>query len=1663
MAQEDNQGSPFRRYRAVRRLRSTRGGTAGPLLVADLEAGEALRVLRVVDDRSVAAFTAVLGLRHPHLATLLGRERSPDGSNYLVLEYVPGNDLSELLPSLDREQRLAILCDVLAGLEALHRHGLAHGDLKPGNIIVRPNGRAVLIDPAFVDSHSAALGTLQYLAPERLLSAPPTPAADLFAFGCVAYEAVTGSPLREQPDSVELVRAALAGVDARAIERQIEDPRIRDVVLRCLESDPSLRLGSARLALDRLTTDSPHGDRRDLSAEFAVAPAILPRASEDRLERLLASVRRGTSSVLVIDGPPGSGKSTHLQRARTIARRHGYLAVDLGTVTDWDRALTELESTGSPVLFVGDDLEPSEALRSALGRALDAIASERIAATLLLSGSAEDALLAIPRGVAVVCEEWVAPPLRATEIAAFIRSVVPELSEAEALSDAVEEWTRGSAAAVRHCLVRFAAAQGFSVRGAIVAADPSRLAAVPPVPSEPIATPTDPLERELFSLLALLDVSVEIDVLARAADAPGIAILEKLAGAARRGFIRDFAPPLSSGTLSLSSFATQRAAGGAFSNPADRKAALALARALANRVEHASGVARLFEAAGRRVAARAALRAASRSLGDGRAQDALDSLALAKRVGLPRGRVLQSLELEASAHALQNSYSRADEAYRALAERAPLLPARIVVQHAQMLERASRAPEALERLESALARARGGDVVALRAARAWALEACGQRDRARSEIEALWSLRGGFAELDPRLEVAAVAAALFDRSGQRRLSRAATLEARRLARRLGRPTRAAHFDSTLAMFDAETGKLDRASRRLERAAAALEAAKDRRLLPDTLTRIGMLELERGAAQRALGDFQRAAILFARAENRRGLGWALAGEGAARLRVGDPEGAVRCLETSIEHRLAVHAPAGAALAGCELIRARAALGDVPGVRATLKRVLGMARPLPVSAQGALLLVLGELARDRGARAILRGCSKRLLASRFDALPLAERARAELLVAEYDLERGDARAALRRARVARSTLRSGASRAGLALATGVRAAACLALDKLRAARIAFEAAVEYSAEHSTRVAVCLSFARAVKRAIARGQVFAVDVGQAAAREALRIASQIGDRQRSSLAREAMSVFATAVASRQVEGDLLRENRLLRQVIEATRWINEADSLPEILGRIIDAALELTGASRGFVVTSMKSVLRFEAARNLRQQDIEEPGMQLSRSIIERTISRAETIVTSEARTDERFREFASISQLALLSVMCAPLKTRRGVLGAIYVDDPERIDRFDDSARRVIEALAEHAAIALEKAELREQIVALNADLERDVHQRTREIETVRDDLEKARRDLDRKRGIRAIVTQDPKMLELLAVIERAADSDAPALILGEAGTGKELIARALHESSYRRRHRFVALNCASLPETLIEAELFGYRKGAFTGATKDRDGLITAADRGTLFLDEIAELPLAAQAKLLRVLQNGEYLPIGGNEPRRAQFRVVAATNRPLKQWVDSGRFREDLFWRLRVLQLDVPPLRERASDIPLLVHHFATRGAAETGGTPMQFEDAALHALGRARFPGNIRELEALIRALRVTVRGPVVTWNDLPAEYRSSGPQNKERDAIAPPTVPRETDGTLMDWLDLLERQYVVEALERANGDRNAAAQALGISLRWLQKLVKKHAIAAK
>ncbi len=313
----------------------------------------------------------------------------------------------------------------------------------------------------------------------------------------------------------------------------------------------------------------------------------------------------------------------------------------------------------------------------------------------------------------------------------------------------------------------------------------------------------------------------------------------------------------------------------------------------------------------------------------------------------------------------------------------------------------------------------------------------------------------------------------------------------------------------------------------------------------------------------------------------------------------------------------------------------------------------------------------------------------------------------------------------------------------------------------------------------------------------------------------------------------------------------------------------------------------------------------------------------------------------------------------------------------------------------------------------------------------------------RRSLLRDSGI---VGASPAVRELSATIGRVAASSATRiLVLGESGTGKTLVAKAIHAGSARAKEAFIEINCASLPEQLIEAELFGAERGAYTGAHQRRIGLVALADRGTLFLDEIGELPHALQAKLLHFLENGQYRPIGSASSRHADVRVVAATNRDLAAEVAAGRFREDLFYRLNVICLRVPPLRERATDAIELAEHYAAQNAREEGGAGIRLTADVCAALLAYDWPGNVRELKNLIERLTILAPGREIGRADLPGEILAAQARNAA--AQAGDSTPADQRATIGDRLAEAERELLVAALAECGGHKGRAADKLGIS----------------
>jgi Nif-specific regulatory protein/two-component system response regulator HydG len=474
------------------------------------------------------------------------------------------------------------------------------------------------------------------------------------------------------------------------------------------------------------------------------------------------------------------------------------------------------------------------------------------------------------------------------------------------------------------------------------------------------------------------------------------------------------------------------------------------------------------------------------------------------------------------------------------------------------------------------------------------------------------------------------------------------------------------------------------------------------------------------------------------------------------------------------------------------------------------------------------------------------------------------------------------------------------------------------------------------------------------------------------------------------------------------------------------------PEVLLRRI---VERCGAETGFVVVREEGSFqqKFEVGYDREQRSAAE--RRYSRTLVREAIETGEVIYLPNLIEDARFGSGESALFIGLCCALVAPLRHGGEVYGVVYLENRERVDSFDVECRAFLAELAEIAGLFLKRASDREELRRRNRSLERDLF---------------AQHDFE------GIVTRDPRMLELLRVVAQVAGADAPILVLGETGTGKELIARALHVNSPRRARPFVTVHCSALPGTLLESELFGHVAGAFTDAKKDRPGRLASAHGGTLFLDEIGEIPIEAQAKLLRFLQFGEIQRLGSDRTEKVDVRVIAATHRDLRQMVKEKHFREDLYFRLKVLDLTLPPLRERRGDVPLLADHFLRRHWRRPGEKP-RWTPRAERALQAHGWPGNVRELSHAIERVCLLARGPELDLDLLPPEVAGAAP-----DAAAEPVFSALTGEALNEAREasvaLVEQRFLIELMRCCDGNVSRAAREAGLHRTYLQKLLARH-----
>jgi transcriptional regulator with GAF, ATPase, and Fis domain len=455
--------------------------------------------------------------------------------------------------------------------------------------------------------------------------------------------------------------------------------------------------------------------------------------------------------------------------------------------------------------------------------------------------------------------------------------------------------------------------------------------------------------------------------------------------------------------------------------------------------------------------------------------------------------------------------------------------------------------------------------------------------------------------------------------------------------------------------------------------------------------------------------------------------------------------------------------------------------------------------------------------------------------------------------------------------------------------------------------------------------------------------------------------------------------------------------------------------LLEKLLDMIISLVQAEKGYILIFKGKDIVAAAARNIKKENIGNPLRELSDSIIAKVIESGKPIIISDALNDTIFGSSKSIINLKLSSVLSAPLKSGHDLIGLIYLGNNSVTHLFEHDSLEVLTIFAALTSLIVQNAFLLNQL-----------------------DVESNNNKFNMKYG--DIIGSSPKMKEIFDKIDRVAPTDISVLITGETGTGKELVAQEIHKNSDRSDKPFIIVNCAAIPENLMESEFFGHKKGSFTSAINDSKGKFLSANHGTIFLDEIGEMPLNLQAKLLRVLQEKIVTPVGDTVEHYIDVRIIAATNKNLNEEVMKGKFREDLLYRLNVIQIEVPPLSERDDDIEILSRFFLNKFSEKYQKKVVGFTPKALEVMKKYSWSGNVRELENKIKKA-------VVLSDKIHITPELLGISDKASEAVKPLSIAKQE----------FQKEYILDALQKNNGNKAKTAKELEIDVRTIFRYLEK------
>lgn len=1668
------------------------GGQATVFRVKDIRGKLGVKALKLLAEdalESAAAerflfeFRTLSLLRHPRLVRVFdfGRDETT-GRPFIVMDLVLGKPFVSACAGRPPLWVARALDAALDALDHLHRHGLVHRDVTSSNVLVEAGeesdgpSRVVVMDLGLVESLSSpamqAAGTGPYVAPEVLLGERATPRSDLFSIGVVAYRALTG----ESPHRVELLASGAPGADVdpapSAARRRPGIPDALDrVVSRLAHLDPLQRYvdaASARADLAPLLGDAAGRSRSKAPAqEFVGREAEVAHVAA--WARGLPSAAAGTP-LLVVEGEAGMGKSRLLAAVVDDLRAAGVRVASAtcgsvpgsalapiaelfmqvlgppGTATPLEEALRTRYARAlavlDPGLVSGDGAAPAgetssqsrvqvfENLAAALGELV-----EKRPHVLVLDDVhvAEQVVLDLIWHVARRCRGSALRLLLATRpidadggsARAFRRGL-----EAESLADVVTLGPLGDAA------VQALTAEVLGSAQATLMAESLWLA-----PGGP----------PLFPQQLLLD-------------------LRERGGAARhdaRGELPERVSDVIRERLDRSSESEREvlAAMAVAGHPVRTEDLVAM---LGNGAE--SPIERLIarrivrrQPDGRASFSHALLRDEMlRSLdGDSRCEwHRLWAAHLERRGGDEILRAGHLLEAGAGAHAARDLLSAADTLVASWQFRAAI-PLYEAAQE-RLADDVDARLTAIARLARASSEARDF-ARAARVCETWAVIA-----------------RSAGRDVEQARALCALAAALREVYAWEPAERAAE-QAVEFAL-AGRDVRTASTAlKILATIYWETWRHPKALEPLDRACALAEESGDLRVLARNLHDAALPHALAGRPAAGLERIRRAQSVFDRIGDRRWTLLASLTEALIRGYLGDPTVAVSNARRTIEELETIDPEAPIEVVMESLLFLLNRLGRyteaielgqklldtasrISKHEARITGLLGIgdalfhldereaardhhkvARELAIvfdeSRQRlyAMLAIARDLREDRRLDAA-RAEASEVFEEASRAGALKQRVIAALELARIAHEEGDVRGALRYIDEADLPL-SLTSEEAPALRAAIRLERARAWQTAGSTELALAQTDEglgLARHHGpAEVEIALATLRVrLLRALGREDE-ALGAQDAAAAAIERVAASLHEPLRRARFLARPDLAPVLLAARRQRDARTRDagSSALAGLYEVAQALSRGGDLDPVLERIVSLAVRETGAERGLLVMrDGRGSLDVAASLGLDGADVAD-ALRVSRSALAHAEA-GRSFVASDARASEDLANAASVLALGIRSVMCAPLRAGAEVIGCLYVDSRGTKAAFTDGDLRLLQALADNAALTVAYGRLMGRL--------------SREREALAATTGEAWR-------FGAMVTRSPRLRRVFETLERVAESNVPVLILGESGTGKELAARALHQASNRRDREFRTENCAAIPESLLESILFGHVRGAFTGADRDRAGIFEEADGGSLLLDEIGEMSPALQAKLLRVLQEGDVRRVGGNEVVRCDVRVIAATHRDLDHFIAEGRFRADLYYRLNGITVTLPPLRERKEDIPLLVSHLLARECAAANVAVPEVMPSVLRALVAYDWPGNVRQLENVVKRMLLFSEDGKISVRTLEADPEIGGFVSGGRadEAREPWTG---NDG--LESEEARERATIVKALEEAGGAKEIAAALLGMSRATFYRRLRRYGL---